>query len=201
MIDFSIIITCYNREKFISRCIRSALHQKNVSRSSYEIIVVDDCSKDSSLIKIHEFDSLIKIVKNKKNIGLSKSRNKAIKLSKGKYITMLDSDDFIAENYLFVMGQFLDLNQSWHAVCCDYYKVDINGKKIGRYYFEKNPLACGILYRRENLFKAGLYNPNLRYGEDTDLEKKFKAKFIFKHINLPLYRYTMHKNNLSKKYK
>ena len=48
---FSIIITCYNREKLISRCIRSALHQKNVNRFDYEIIVVDDFSIDKSLKK------------------------------------------------------------------------------------------------------------------------------------------------------
>ena len=63
---FSIIITCYNREKLISRCIRSALNQKNINRYDYEIIVVDDFSKDKSLEKIDEFDSLIRIIKNKK---------------------------------------------------------------------------------------------------------------------------------------
>ncbi len=65
---FSIIITCYNREKLISRCIRSALHQRNVNRFDYEIIVVDDCSLDKSLEKIEDFDSLIKIIKNKKKL-------------------------------------------------------------------------------------------------------------------------------------
>ena len=63
---FSIIITCYNREKLISRCIRSALNQKNINRENFEIIVVEDNSKDKSLSKIREFDPLIKIVINKK---------------------------------------------------------------------------------------------------------------------------------------
>ena len=68
---FSIIITCFNRERLISRCIRSALHQKNINRYEYEILVVDDFSSDGSIDRIEEFDSLIKIIKNKKNRGLA----------------------------------------------------------------------------------------------------------------------------------
>ena len=122
---FSIIIPCFNREKLISRSIRSALHQSNIDRTKYEIIVIDDCSTDKSLEKIQEFDSIIKIIKNKKNLGLSKSRNKAIKVSKGKYILMLDSDDYIAENFLHFMGSFLDSNSSWDAAASDYSKVKV----------------------------------------------------------------------------
>ena len=78
-IKFSIIITCYNKEEFISRAIRSALGQKNIEKSKLEIIVVDDCSSDSSLKKIIDFENFISIIKNKKNKGLSFSRNKGIK--------------------------------------------------------------------------------------------------------------------------
>ena len=60
--EYSIIIPCFNREKLISRSIRSALHQRNIDRSKYEIIVIDDCSSDNSLEKIQEFDSIIKII-------------------------------------------------------------------------------------------------------------------------------------------
>lgn len=103
---FSIIITCYNREKFISRCIRSALSQRIVDRSQFEVIVVDDKSKDKSIKLINEFESMIKVIKNKRNLGLSISRNKGIKISKGKYILMLDSDDYISEFFLHFTGFF-----------------------------------------------------------------------------------------------
>ena len=132
---FSIIITCYDREKFISRCIRSALHQSGIDRSSYEVIVVDDMSRDNSRKIINEFNNIIKIIQNKKNFGLSYSRNRGIKVSKGKYVLILDSDDYISEYFLKFMGSFLDFNKNWDAVASDYITVNINGKFIKRYSF------------------------------------------------------------------
>ena len=60
---FLIIITCYNREKFILRCIKSALNQAGVDRSAYEVIVVNDCSTDKSQEIISQFKNLIRIIK------------------------------------------------------------------------------------------------------------------------------------------
>ena len=196
--EYSIIIPCFNREKLISRSIRSALHQRNIDRSKYEIIVIDDYSSDNSLEKIQEFDSIIKIIKNKKNLGLSKSRNKAIKASKGKYILMLDSDDYIAENFLHFMGSFLDSNSNWDAAASDYYKVNLKGKILKRFEFSRNPIACGILYRRKSIFDVGLYNNKFRALEDKEFRLKYLKKFKIGYVNLPLYRYTMHKKNLTK---
>ena len=196
---FSIIITCYNREKFISKCIRSALSQRIVDRSKFEVIVVDDGSNDQSMKLINEFDSMIKILKNKKNLGLSISRNKGIKISKGKYILMLDSDDYISDFFLHFTGFFLDLNQNWDAAATDYYKVHSNNRLIKRYDCSKKPIACGILYRKKSLIKNGLYNRRLKINEDIELRKRFEKKFYTGRVELPLYRYTMHSNNLTKK--
>ena len=121
---FSIIITCFNRERLISRCIRSALHQKNINRYEYEILVVDDFSSDGSIDRIEEFDSLIKIIKNKKNRGLAYSRNLGLRKARGKYVVMLDSDDFLAENFLYISGLFLE-NNNWDAAATDYFKVNL----------------------------------------------------------------------------
>lgn len=195
---FSIIITCYNREKFISRCIRSALNQSEVSRSSYEVIVVDDCSSDDSLKKIREFKNIITIVENKKNMGLSYSRNAGIKISKGRYVMMLDSDDYISQYYLHFMGSFLDFNRNWKAVACDYDKIDEKTNISKRFYFNKNPIACGILYRRNSIFKIGLFNINFRAMEDEEFRQRYLKKYKIQSIELPLYRYVMHENNLTK---
>lgn len=198
---FSIIITCFNRDKFISRCIRSALHQSGVDRSSYEVIVVDDKSTDRSRDIISQFENIIKIIHNKKNVGLSQSRNKGIKISKGKYILMLDSDDYISEYYLKFMGSFLDLNKTWSAVACDYTRINLKGKFLKRCSFKKDPIACGILYKRESLFKTGLYNKKLRYLEDVDFRERYNKKFKVHIVELPLYRYTMHRKSLTMKNK
>lgn len=193
---FSIIITCFNRERLISRCIRSALHQKNINRFEYEILVVDDLSSDGSLDKIEEFDSLIKIIKNKKNRGLAYSRNLGLRRARGKYVVMLNSDDFLAENFLYISGLFLE-NNNWDAAATDYFKVNLKGVKIKKVSAKKNPIACGILFKKKCLESIKFYNQKLRLHEEVDLMKRFLKKFKLGYINLPLYRYTKHKNSLT----
>ena len=195
---FSIIITCYNREKFIAKSIRSALNQSEILRSSYEVIVVDDHSTDNSFKIIKEFSNIVQIISNKKNMGLSYSRNIGIKKAKGKYIMMLDSDDYLSQYYLHFMGSFLDYNKSWKAVACDYEKITENGDFSRRFNFEKTPIACGILYRRNSIFKIGLYNVDFRAMEDVEFRRRYLKKYKIHNIQLPLYRYVMHDKNLTK---
>ena len=193
---FSIIITCFNRERLISRCIRSALHQKNINRYEYEILVVDDFSSDGSIDRIEEFDSLIKIIKNKKNRGLAYSRNLGLRKARGKYVVMLDSDDFLAENFLYISGLFLE-NNNWDAAATDYFKVNLKGVKIKKESAKKNPIACGILFKKKCLESIKFYNQKLRLHEEVDLMKSFLKKFNLGSVHLPLYRYTKHKNSLT----
>ena len=89
----SVIMSSYNSEETIEKSILSILNQdyKNI-----EFLIVDDCSTDSSLSimkRLREDDKRIKIIENKKNIGLTKSLNKLLKISNGKYIARQDSDD------------------------------------------------------------------------------------------------------------
>lgn len=90
----SIIMPLYNSEEFISETINSVLNQ---TYNNWELIIIDDCSIDSSAKIIKDFiknDSRIKYLKNEKNSGPAFSRNKGIDIAKGKYISFLDSDDF-----------------------------------------------------------------------------------------------------------
>ncbi len=199
---FSIIIPCYNRDKFISKSIRSALNQINIPREELEVIVVDDCSTDKSVEKIQDFIPSIKFIKNKKNYGISASRNIGIKKSKGKYLLMLDSDDYISNNYLEIMGFYLDNNKFWDAVACDYIKVTDGGKVIRRFNCKKSPIACGILYRKNIFPRLKYYDVKIKIDEDKDFKKRFlQKKYKMGYIELPLYRYVMHKNNITKKKK
>ena len=194
---FSIIITCYNRKKFILRCIKSALNQAGIDRSAYEVIIVNDCSTDKSKEVISQFESSIRIIQNKKNLGLSESRNLGIKKSKGKYLLMLDSDDYISEHYLHFVGSFFDFNKTWTAVACDYTKINYRGKFLKRCSFEKEPIACGVLYTRRSMFKTGLYNKKLRYLEDEEFRIRYLKIYKVNYVELPLYRYTIHKKSIT----
>ena len=96
----SIIIPVYNVEKFIRQCLDSILSQ---SYKNYEVILIDDKSKDSSLDIIREYEkkySNFFVIENKKNSGPGASRNKGIDKAKGEYIMFIDSDDYIEPNTL-----------------------------------------------------------------------------------------------------
>ena len=98
-IETSIIITCYNSEKYISQCIESCINQKNYK--NYEIIIVDDGSTDSSKKIIKKYKKKINFINLKKNIGIEKSVNLALKKSLGKFVIRLDSDDIFLDNILY----------------------------------------------------------------------------------------------------
>lgn len=100
MTKVSIIIPVYNAEKTIERCLLSILNQ---TYSDYEIITVNDGSSDHSLeiLKKYEKDTKGKVVViNQKNQGVAKTRNRAIKLAKGKYIMFIDNDDYFDKDYI-----------------------------------------------------------------------------------------------------
>lgn len=89
----SIITPVYNAESFLSETIES---MKNQTYKNWEMILVDDCSKDNSANIIKEFqrsDERIKYIKLEKNSGASVSRNTGIKNAKGRFIAFVDSDD------------------------------------------------------------------------------------------------------------
>lgn len=94
----SVLVAVYNAEKYLSKCLDSLISQtyKNI-----EIICIDDCSKDSSakiLNKYASSDNRIKILTLAKNSGQANARNEGLKIASGEYITMLDSDDWFADD-------------------------------------------------------------------------------------------------------
>lgn len=89
----SIVMPCYNSEKYVSESIQSIINQ---NYKNWELIVIDDCSVDgtySLLEKLSRVDTRIKISRNLSNLGGAKTRNVAIEKSSGRYIAFLDSDD------------------------------------------------------------------------------------------------------------
>ena len=99
---FTIIISCFNSSKYLEKCLKSILEQ-NKNFFSYNIIFIDDGSTDNSLaiakVKLKN-NRNSKIIINKKNIGLSKSCNKAIKACTTKYFIRVDSDDYVSKNFI-----------------------------------------------------------------------------------------------------
>jgi glycosyltransferase involved in cell wall biosynthesis len=100
MSQVSIIVPVYNVEKYLKQCLDSIINQ---TFKDIEIIIVNDCSTDGSLAIIKQYqkkDSRINLINHKKNIGVSKARNEGIKAAKSKYISFVDSDDWVREDYV-----------------------------------------------------------------------------------------------------
>lgn len=97
----SLIAPAYNVEKYIEACVHSCENQ-DLPRDSYEIIIVNDGSTDSTYSTIERLSGVyenIRIV-TQKNQGLSVARNNGFKLARGKYVWFIDSDDCISSNCL-----------------------------------------------------------------------------------------------------
>lgn len=180
MPKISVIVPVYNTEKYVEKCLKSIVEQK---MKDIEIIVVNDGSTDNSESKIQNF---IKENKNldiqylkKQNGGLSDSRNFAIPYVHGKYISFVDSDDYISEELYSNLEKYMD--EDIDLIKFKMQKVDENGnilEKLDGPTFEKctgeegyeklctsdkflDP-ACIYLYRAE-FFKQN----NFEYAKGT----------------------------------
>ena len=106
----SIIMPNYNSAKFIKDTIDSVVAQ---TYKNWELIIVDDCSSDSSLEIIQQYnDNRIHVIKNSSNSGAAISRNNALDVANGRWIAFLDSDDLWDKNKLYKHLQFMAQSKS-----------------------------------------------------------------------------------------
>lgn len=115
-IKLSIIIPCYNFEKYIDIAIVSAMSQKIDGK--IEIIVGDDCSTDNSLDIIKRFSNWVNVVSRDKNIGGTKNIEDLLSQAKGQYISYLDGDDYFIDPWKSkIQIEFLDQNPNISQCC------------------------------------------------------------------------------------
>ena len=198
----SIIITNYNYGKFAERCIRSCLKQ-HFDQSQFEVIFVDDRSTDDSekiVKKFKKFKNFV-FIKNKKNLGVAGSANVGILNSKSEYIVRVDADDYISKDTLKFLSTFLDKDQSLFGVACDYYYFNEENSKKIRVSAREVPVSCGIMYRKELLINYGMYNHTFRHREEEELRQRLGNLYKLNYLEIPLYRYRMHKKNKTKQKK
>lgn len=192
----SVIVVNYNYGKYISRTIHSLINQ-SLSKSEYEIIVADDGSTDDSLAVLEPFKDKIKVISCQHH-GLAYTCNEAFRQAEGQYIVRVDSDDYVNSKLLEIESLFLEENKDLDAVSCDYYKVDENGNRLERHYAIHEPIACGVMFRRDSIFDTGLYK-DVQIWEDKEFIQRYLTKYQVYHIPLPLYRYLQHGESLTHK--
>ena len=173
----SVIMSVYNDEKNVESAIESILNQ---SYKDFEFLIIDDCSKDSTIKKIEKFkdlDGRVKIFKNSKNIGLTKSLNLLLKNVTTELIARQDSDDFSLPTRLEDQVNLIK-NKNYDAV----YTRAINKqsqKKIPGLSFYipsklsikyKNPYIHGSLMIKHEVLKIlNYYSEDFYYAQDYKL--------------------------------
>ncbi len=149
-IKVSLIIPVYNVEKYLYRCLFTAVNQ---TLEDIEIIVINDGSTDNSLEIIKLFalcDRRIKIV-DQANHGLSYARNIGISMARGKYIAFMDSDDFASTNFLEKMYVKAEKEEA-QIVICNYKRVRESSKKI--YMSPRKRIGAATALTSEEALKA-----------------------------------------------
>lgn len=124
----SVIIPTYNSEKYIEKTVETVLAQ---DYDNYEIILVDDCSKDNTravLEKLSSTDDRIRFIFQEKNSGAAKARNAGINVAKGRFIAFLDSDDLWEHDKL--TKQLAVLKEGHPFVFCSFDLRDEGGNKV-----------------------------------------------------------------------
>ena len=126
----SILMPVYNVEKYVDEAIESILNQ---TYKNFELIIVDDCSKDETYQHIKryaEIDERIKIYKNEENLKICKTLNKALSKASGKYIARMDGDDISMPNRLEVLMKYLINHPDISLVGSYLTGIDENGKEF-----------------------------------------------------------------------
>lgn len=181
MPEISIIVPVYNVEKYLSQCIESI---KSQTFEDWELILVDDGSPDNSGIICDEYaktDRRIKVV-HQENGGVSTARNLGLENAKGEYISFIDSDDYIAPEFLKVMLDKL-LTHNADMVRCGFHEFNDRNGVFNTCQFENEkvyppPKCCSSpmdLYFDSVLFKVPW---NAIYKREIALKVSFPEGLI-----------------------
>lgn len=192
----TVLIAAYNVEKYIGRAIRSILNQ-TIDRSEYEIIVINDGSTDRTRFALEVFEEEVRLFNNETQLGLPASLNLGIRKAKGQFIVRIDGDDYVSKDFLKILELHLRSNEDIDAIACDYILVDDNMHILGHKSCLEEPIACGIMFRIEQIIDIGLYDENFLCKEDEDIRLRFLKKYNIDRVRLPLYRYRRHENNMT----
>lgn len=195
-IKVSVIVPLYNAENFAKRCIESVLLQ---SFSNYELILIDDGSKDNTGAICDQYaakDNRIRVI-HKKNGGVSSARNEGLNIAQGEWVTFLDADDWIEPNFLSIVEESSDnsvdwIFGQWRTVWNKGRMNEINDqeketefknwddiKNIWNEIANVDICRCpwGKFFRRSIIEDNNLrFDQNLTYGEDTVFNYQFLTK-------------------------
>ncbi len=211
MLRFSVVISVFNKEKYIAETLKSVLNQ---TFSNFEVVILNDGSTDNSEAEILKFqDPRIRYF-SKENSGASAARNFAIQQAKSENIALMDADDYWYPFYLEEQNRLLNdfPEESVFATATELkrngktFKNSYSIKTLGKDsicvdYFEASQLDSVLLsistvLKKDVFENVGWYNPKIKSGEDTDLYVRIGLKYKVVFSPKVCATYVVRKNSL-----
>lgn len=198
----SILIATYNSENFIKETLDSVLNQ---TYKNLEIVLCDDASSDNTVNILKEYqkkDERVKIIQNNKNLGISLNMNNGSRQCNGKYIAILDGDDWAYPYRIEEQVKLMEENPK--VVLCSGYmdicdetlnvkttrKYPLEDKNIRKAIIRYNPICHpASMWRTSELKKTTLYSDNFTIARDYDLLVRISKFGEYRNIDKPLIKY------------
>lgn len=188
----SVVIPVYMVESYLPKCIKSI---QNQTYTNIEIILVDDGSKDNCGKMCDEYakqDNRIKVI-HQENGGLSNARNTGITLARGKYITFIDSDDYISDDYITYLYEMIKINKVKISVCGIkrfYDNKSYTARKHSKYkILTRDEAYQNLLYAQgidvaayAKMYQTDLF-ANIRYPEKKVYEDTATTYLLFEEVD------------------
>ena len=220
----SILIPCYNHEKYVADCLKSILKQ---TYSNLEVIICDDYSQDASVEEIKKYAEIFQesnihfvLMKNEKNCGVTFTINRMLKIANGEYVKIIASDDMLMENYILEMVAEIEKDDSLKFVFSNgilvredtkypvkkedeikvrfKYVPDCKRNMMKRIFLNNFIFAPGIFFRKSILDEVGGYDENIGI-EDLEMSLRILCKYPkgLGGYGKPLVYYRINENSMS----
>ncbi|MDZ7587408.1 MAG: glycosyltransferase family 2 protein [Patescibacteria group bacterium] len=207
----TVLMPVHNGERYLRKAIYSVLNQ---SFKDFEFLIINDVSTDNSKKIILSYDDKrIRYIENKKNLGLTKSLNNGLKITKGEYIARQDADDVSAPERLEKQLRFLDTYPDYAVVGSFTKIIDEKSKVICQLerpiYFPEikralmidNCITHGsVMIRKKCLLKIGFYDEEMKRSQDYELWLRLSEKYKLATLSEYLYSWRRHKENIEAKF-
>lgn len=205
----SVVMSVYNDEDYLAASIESILRQ---DYTDLEFLIVDDESSDGSTAILQDYaasDDRIRLIRNERNLGLTRSLNRALSLCRGGLIARQDSDDISSPERISTQLRFLDEHPDHGLVGSSFDTLDENGEitghvavaesdqEIRREILFKNPFCHASMMFRRELLELASYDESIEFAQDYDLWSNYLRHTKAHNLRRPLIGYRVHANNIS----